>query len=97
MRVGEQSLISKDSLNLTALAKTSAISLELDSMKTSLTSIPTRRIARALLLTLAATAACTFFSACVGHQARVENRQDRRADRQERRADRQAPDDAESN
>ena len=58
-------------------------------MKTSLSSIPTQRIARALLLTLAATAACTFFSACVGHQARVENRQDRRADRQERRADRQ--------
>ena len=49
-----------------------------------------QRIARSLLLILAATAACTFFSACVGHQARVENRQEeRRADRQERRQDRQ--------
>jgi hypothetical protein len=96
-RVGDQSLISKDSLSLTVLAKTSSIILELDCMKTSLSSIPTRRIARALLLTLTATAACTFFSACVGHQARVDNRQDRRADRQERRADRQAPDDTESN
>jgi hypothetical protein len=66
-------------------------------MKTSLSSIRTQRIARALLLTLAATAACTFFSACFGNQARIENRQDRRADRQERRADREAPDDAESN
>jgi hypothetical protein len=77
-------------------------------MKTSLSSIPTQRIARALLLILAATAACTFFSACAGHEARVERRQDRRedrqerradrqADRQERRADRQAPDDSESN
>ena len=34
-------------------------------------------------------ATCLFLPACVGHQARVENRQDRRADRQERRADRQ--------
>ena len=58
-------------------------------MKNSLSSIPTQRIARSLLLILAATAACTFFSACVGHQARVENRQDRRADRQDRRQDRQ--------
>ena len=64
-------------------------SLELDCMKNSISSIPTHRIARALLLTLVTSAACTFFSACVGHQARVENRQDRRADRQERRADRQ--------
>ena len=53
-------------------------------MKNSVSSIPTERIARMLLLILAATAACTFFFACVGHQARVENRQERRADRQER-------------
>ena len=62
-----------------------SISSELGCMKTSLSSIPTKRIARSLLLILAATAACTFFSACVGHQARVENRQERRSDRQERR------------
>ena len=62
-----------------------------------LSSIPTQRIARTLLLTLAATAACTFFSACVGHQARVENRQDRREIDEQRRADRQAPEPAESN
>ena len=49
-----------------------------------------QKIARSLLLILAATAACTFFAACVGHQARVENRQERRADRQERREDRRA-------
>jgi hypothetical protein len=49
-----------------------------------------QRIARSLLLILAATAACTFYSACVGHQARVENRQERRADRQERRENRHA-------
>jgi hypothetical protein len=40
----------------------------------------------------AATAACTFFSACVGtayrHEARVENRVDRRDDRWDRRDDR---------
>jgi hypothetical protein len=35
-------------------------------MKTSLSSVPTQRIARALLLVFAATAVCTFFSACVG-------------------------------
>jgi hypothetical protein len=54
-------------------------------MKNSLYSIPTQRIARGLVLVFAATAACTFFSACVGpayrHQARVENRVDRRHDR----------------
>ena len=106
MRVSDQSLY--NSLGLIALARTSSISLELDRMKNSLSSIPTQRIARALLLTLAATAACTFSSACAGHETRVErrqdrreNRQERRADRQEnrqeRRADRQAPDDTESN
>ena len=58
-------------------------------MKNSLSSIPTQRIARSLLLILAATAACTFFSACAGHETRVERRQDRRENRQERRADRQ--------
>ena len=51
-------------------------------MKNSLSSIPTQRIARGLVLTFAATAACTFFSACFGtayrHDARVENRVDRR-------------------
>jgi hypothetical protein len=61
-------------------------------MKNSLSSIPTRRTARALLLMFAATAACTFFSACVGtayrHEARVENRVDRRHDRWDRRHDR---------
>jgi hypothetical protein len=54
-------------------------------MENTLSSIPTQRITRALLLMFAATAACTFFSACVGpayrHQARVENRVDRRMDR----------------
>ena len=58
-------------------------------MKNSLSSIPTQRIARSLLLILAATAACTFFSACAGHETRVERRQDRRENRQDRRADRQ--------
>ncbi|MGA7395506.1 MAG: hypothetical protein WBL40_01335 [Terrimicrobiaceae bacterium] len=58
-------------------------------MKNSISSIPTQRIARALLLTLVASAACTFFSACAGHERRVERRQDRRENRQERRADRQ--------
>ena len=57
-------------------------------MKNSLTSIPTQRIARSLLLILAATAACTFFSACAGHERRVERRQDRRENREERREDR---------
>jgi hypothetical protein len=56
---------------------------KLGCMKNSISSIRTQRIARALLLTLVTSAACTFFSACVGHQARVENRQERRADRQE--------------
>ena len=54
-------------------------------MKNSLSSIPTQRIARALVLIFAATVLCTFFSACVGpayrHGARVENRVDRRHDR----------------
>ena len=54
-------------------------------MKNSLCSTPTRQIARALVLMFAATAACTFFLACAGpayrHQARVENRVDRRHDR----------------
>ena len=58
-------------------------------MKNSLSSIPTQPIARTLPLILAATAACTFFSACAGHERRVERRQDRRENRQERRADRQ--------
>ena len=53
-------------------------------MKNSLCSIPTQRIARALLLMFAATGACTFFSARAGpayrHHARVENRVDRRHD-----------------
>ena len=57
-------------------------------MKNSLSSIPTQRIARLLLLTLVASAACTFFSACAGHERRVERRQDRREYREDRREDR---------
>ena len=61
-------------------------------MKHALSSMPTHRIARALLLTFVATAACTFFSACVGpryrHQERVEDRVDRRMDRREDRYNR---------
>ena len=57
-------------------------------MKNSLSSIPTQPIARTLPLILAATAACTFFSACAGHERRVERRQDRREHREERREDR---------
>jgi hypothetical protein len=61
-------------------------------MKKSPSSIPTHQIARALLLTFAATAACTFISACVGtayrHHDRVEDRVDRRVDRRYDRVDR---------
>jgi hypothetical protein len=61
-------------------------------MKHLLCYIPTERIAQALTLIVAVTAACTFFSACAGpayrHQARVENRIDRRQDRIENRIDR---------
>ena len=59
---------------------------KLGCMKNSLSSIPTQPIARLLLLTLVA---CTFFSACAGHERRVERRQDRREHREERREDRQ--------
>ena len=59
------------------------------SMKTALSSIPTQRTARGLLLVFAATGACTLLSACLGtayrHQARVENRVDRRMERRSER------------
>jgi hypothetical protein len=61
-------------------------------MKYSLPFLPTQRIAQALALIVAVTAACTSFSACAGpayrHQARVENRIDRRQDRIEDRIER---------
>jgi hypothetical protein len=57
-------------------------------MKNSRSSVPTQPIARTLLLILATTAAYTFFSACAGHERRVERRQDRRENREERREDR---------
>ena len=60
-------------------------------MNTSIKSILTHRIAKALLLVLAVSGACTFLSACGApyrHEARVENRVDRRVDRREDRHDR---------
>ena len=54
-------------------------------MKTILSSIPTQRIAKALLLVIAGTGITMFFSACYGaayrHDARVDNRVDRRQER----------------
>jgi hypothetical protein len=85
-------LISKivQSLSNPPVAKTSQSAENgRNDMKNSLASIPTQRIARGLVLTFAATAACTFFSACFGtayrHEARVENRVDRRMERRSER------------
>jgi hypothetical protein len=57
-------------------------------MNKFLSFIPVHRIARGLLLVLAATAACAFFSACGGPAYRHEGRVDRRGDRQDYRQDR---------
>jgi hypothetical protein len=57
-------------------------------MNEFLSSIHSHRIARALLVVFAATAACTFLSACTGPAYRHERRVDRRVDRHEDRWDR---------
>jgi hypothetical protein len=57
-------------------------------MNASFSSIPVHRIARALLLVFAATAASAFFSACAGPAYRHEHRVERRDDRQDYRVDR---------
>lgn len=50
---------------------------------TPLSSIPTRRIARILLLAFAVAGACTFLSSCLArrHDARVDARVENRVDR----------------
>jgi hypothetical protein len=51
-------------------------------MKTIISSMPTQRIAKMLLIIIAGSGIAVFFSSCYGaayrHNARVENRVDRR-------------------
>ena len=53
----------------------------MNTMNKVISSIPTQRISRVLLLVMFTSGVAIFFSACVGHEARVENRVDRRYDR----------------
>lgn len=50
-------------------------------MKASISPLATSRIARTLLLIVAAAGIATFFSACYGPAARHDHRVDRRVDR----------------